>query len=183
MKNAFESITESIREELAQALNRCGLMYRMFYRVKTLSSIQHKMAFKGDKYKSGESKMQDIIGFRIVLYFPDDVDLVSLYFSCKDVVKRSVDVPDPSTFRPQRLNLTLNIPEQFVELFKKKLPAEYAPYIDPTYEIQIRTVFSEGWHEVEHDFRYKCKEDWVGYEFYSRTLNGVIATLENAESA
>ena len=181
MKNAFESITESIREELAQALNRCGLMYRMFYRVKTLSSIQHKMAFKGDKYKSGESKMQDIIGFRIVLYFPDDVDLVSLYFSCKDVVKRSVDVPDPSTFRPQRLNLTLNIPEQFVELFKKKLPAEYAPYIDPTYEIQIRTVFSEGWHEVEHDFRYKCKEDWVGYEFYSRTLNCVIATLENAE--
>lgn len=34
MKNAFESITESIREELAQALNRCGLMYRMFLPLK-----------------------------------------------------------------------------------------------------------------------------------------------------
>ena len=37
------------------------------------------------------------------------------------------------------------------------------------------------WHEVEHDLRYKCKEDWTGCESYSRALNGVIATLENAE--
>ena len=181
MKNTIDIIAENIKDDLTEALNRCGLMFRLFYRVKTLSSIQHKMSFKGDKYRSSQAKMQDMIGFRIVLYFPDDVDLVALYFSCKDVVKRSVDVPDPSTFRPQRLNLTRNIPDQYVEDFKRNLPAEYAPYIDSTYEIQIRTVFSEGWHEVEHDFRYKCKEDWVGYEFYSRTLNGVIATLENAE--
>lgn len=47
--------------------------------------------------------------------------------------------------------------------------------------MQIRTIFSEGWHEVEHDLRYKCKEDWTGCEAYSRALNGVIATLETAE--
>lgn len=181
MKNAIDRIAESIKEELTQSLDRCGLMYRLFYRVKTVSSIRHKLHFKGAKYLSGASKMQDMIGFRIVLYFPDDVDLVSLYFSCKDVVKRSVDVPDPSTFSPQRLNLTRSIPEVYVADFHKALPEDFAPYIDSTYEIQIRTVFSEGWHEVEHDFRYKCKEDWVGYEYYSRTLNGVIATLENAE--
>ena len=61
------------------------------------------------------------------------------------------------------------------------MPQEYADVIDSTYEIQIRTIFSEGWHEVEHDLRYKCKEDWVGYESQSRVLNGVIATLETAE--
>ena len=55
--------------------------------------------------------------------------------------------------------------------------------IDNTYEIQIRTVFSEGWHEVEHDLRYKCKEDWDGYEQHSRTLNGILATLETSEWA
>lgn len=181
MKSAIDAIADVIREELSYSLNKCGLMFRLFHRVKSLNSIRHKMKFKGDKYRRGESQMQDIIGFRIVLYFPDDVDLVTQHFSRKDVVKRSVDIPDPSTFRPQRLNITKNIPEQYVNDFRKALPPEYAPYIDSTYEIQIRTIFSEGWHEIEHDFRYKCKEDWDGYEYYSRTLNGVIATLENAE--
>ena len=34
---------------------------------------------------------------------------------------------------------------------------------------------------MEHDLRYKCKEDWAGCEPSSRALNGVIATLETAE--
>ena len=57
----------------------------------------------------------------------------------------------------------------------------YLEFIDSTYEIQIRTILSEGWHEVEHDLRYKCKEDWEGLLEDSRHLNGIYATLENAE--
>ena len=68
-----------------------------------------------------------------------------------------------------------------VDDFLAALPEQFKDQIEPTYEIQIRTVFSEGWHEVEHDLRYKCKEDWDGCEPYSRALNGVIATLESAE--
>ena len=65
--------------------------------------------------------------------------------------------------------------------FIDSLPEQYRDCIEPTYELQIRTVFSEGWHEVEHDLRYKCHEDWAGCESYSRALNGIIATLETAE--
>ena len=79
------------------------------------------------------------------------------------------------------MNLTRKLPAELSEAFKKALPEEYAPYIDDTYEIQIRTIFSEGWHEVEHDLRYKCKKDWVGCEDYSRILNGLIASLETSE--
>ena len=70
---------------------------------------------------------------------------------------------------------------EMTEAFLAALPEEFRDRIEPTYEIQIRTVFSEGWHEVEHDLRYKCKEDWQGCEPYSRALNGIIATLEAAE--
>ena len=70
---------------------------------------------------------------------------------------------------------------EMTEEFSAALPEQFRDCIEPTYEIQIRTVFSEGWHEVEHDLRYKCKEDWEGCEPYSRALNGVIATLETAE--
>jgi putative GTP pyrophosphokinase len=42
-------------------------------------------------------------------------------------------------------------------------------------------VFSEGWHEVEHDFRYKCQDDWVNHTSLSRTFNGMLAALETHE--
>ena len=156
-------------------------MFRLFSRVKTISSLHHKMQIKGDSYKSGKSKIQDMIRLRIVLYFQDDVDALAFFYSCGEIVKSSIDEFDSSTFRPQRLNLTSNLPAEFVEDFRKALPEEFSDYIDNTYEIQIRTIFSEGWHEVEHDLRYKCKEDWEDCESYSRVLNGVIATLETAE--
>lgn len=178
---AIRKIASQLEKDFEQYMKRGGMMFRLFSRVKTERSILHKMDMKKENYLSGKMKIQDIIGFRIVVYFPDDVDVLSFFFGCKGVVKRAVDELDSSTFRPQRLNLTHTIPEEYVEEFRKALPQEIAQYIDNTYEIQIRTIFSEGWHEVEHDLRYKCKEDWEGYDSYSRTLNGVIATLETAE--
>lgn len=177
----ISEIGDRLQQDLTRQISKSGLMFRLFWRVKTIESIRHKMRIKGDSYLKGKSKMQDIIGLRIVVYFPDDVEVLSTFFGCGDVVKESIDTPDDSTFRPQRLNITRILPEEYIDDFRNALPQEYADVIDSTYEIQIRTIFSEGWHEVEHDLRYKCKEDWVGYESQSRVLNGVIATLETAE--
>jgi len=180
-KPTLNDIADIIYQKLKSQLDRAGVMYRLFYRAKTEMSFKHKMALKGDKYRSGASKIQDALGFRIVLYFPDDVQILAEHFSFQDVLDAAVDRPDTCTFSPQRLNLVIRIPDEHIPLFREALPEEYAPYIDDAYEIQLRTVYSEGWHEVEHDLRYKCKEDWIGYETYSRNLNGVIACLENAE--
>ena len=177
----ISEIGDRLQQDLTRQISKSGLMFRLFWRVKTIESIRHKRRIKGDSYLKGKAKMQDIIGLRIVVYFPDDVEVLSTYFGCGDVVKESIDTPDDSTFRPQRLNITRILPEEYIDDFRNALPQEYADVIDSTYEIQIRTIFSEGWHEVEHDLRYKCKEDWVGYESQSRVLNGVIATLETAE--
>ena len=177
----ISEIGDRLQQDLTRQISKSGLMFRLFWRVKTIESIRHKMRIKGDSSLKGKAKMQDIIGLRIVVYFPDDVEVLSTYFGCGDVVKESIDTPDDSTFRPQRLNITRILPEEYIDDFRNALPQEYADVIDSTYEIQIRTIFSEGWHEVEHDLRYKCKEDWVGYESQSRVLNGVIATLETAE--
>lgn len=177
----IEEVAKRIENDLNGQLDRCGIMFRMFSRVKTPFSLANKMRIKGDNYRSGKSKIQDVIGLRIVVYFPDDVEIAELLVNKSPVLDRSIDDPDSCTFKPQRLNITCRIPEEYIDDFRAGLPEEFAPYIDESYEVQIRTIFSEGWHEVEHDLRYKCKEDWVGYENYSRTLNGVIATLETAE--
>ena len=178
MHNPLEQIASKLTSEISESLSRCGLMFRIFCRVKTESSLKHKLEVK---YADKKVKIQDMIGIRIVTYFQDDVDALALYYSVGDVVKKSIDELDSSTFRPQRLNITSRIPAEMTEEFFSALPEQFKDCIEPTYEVQIRTVFSEGWHEVEHDLRYKCKEDWAGCESYSRALNGVIATLENAE--
>lgn len=178
MQNPLEKIASQLTSEISDSLSRCGLMFRIFSRVKTESSLRHKLEVK---YADKKVKIQDMIGIRIVTYFQDDVDALALYYSVGDVVKKSIDELDSSTFRPQRLNITSRIPADMTEEFLSALPEQFKDCIEPTYEVQIRTVFSEGWHEVEHDLRYKCKEDWAGCESYSRALNGVIATLETAE--
>lgn len=178
MQNTLEQIAAQLTSEISNSLSRCGLMYRIFSRVKSEDSIRHKLEVK---YAGKKAKLQDMIGIRIVAYFQDDVDALALYYSVGDVVKKAIDEPDSSTFCPQRLNITSRIPEDMIEDFVSALPEEIRDSVEPTYELQIRTVFSEGWHEVEHDLRYKCKADWAGCEPYSRALNGVIATLETAE--
>ena len=178
MQSALEKIAGQLTSEISDSLLRCGLIFRIFSRVKSESSIRKKLEVK---YADKKGKLDDLIGIRIVLYFQDDVDALALYYSVKDVVRKAIDEFDSSTFRPQRLNITNRIPAHMEEDFYASLPDKIRDRVDPTYEIQIRTVFSEGWHEVEHDLRYKCKEDWTGCEPYSRALNGVIATLETAE--
>ncbi len=177
----LDDIAKQLESELTQKVKQCGMMFRLFSRIKSVESLGHKMQIKGDKYVSGNAKIQDMIGLRFVLYFPDDVEAMAIFLGSEDVVKSSIDEHGLSTFCPQRLNITKKIPEHFVDDFRKCLPTEYAQYIDNTYEVQIRTTFSEGWHEVEHDLRYKCKDDWTEFGQFSRTLNGMIATLETVE--
>lgn len=45
---------------------------------------------------------------------------------------------------------------------------------DATYEIQFRTTLSEGWHEIDHALRYKCKTDWDKHEDEERAFNGIL---------
>ena len=92
-------------------------------------------------------------------------------------------------FMPQRLNIVMRIPSQLENLMMSEIPAELsdedAALIDRTYEVQLRTVLSEGWHEVEHDLRYKTRNEawWNNCKDESRQLNGIYASLESSESA
>ena len=101
----LQTISNKLESHIFQHLNQCGLMFRLFSRVKTISSLHHKMQIKGDSYKTGKMKIQDIIGLRIVLYFQDDVDALAFFYSCGEVVKSSIDALDTSTSCPQRLKI------------------------------------------------------------------------------
>ena len=168
-----ESILRSMAGRLTSGLEKCGLYYRLFTRTKAAASTRSKLLAKG--YKDGK-KMQDLFGIRIVAYFQDDQAICRRIIEDRfSVVSVTEDRPDPNTFSPTRLNLICKLPMACRQQMPSAVLEDYP--IDATVEIQLRTVFSEGWHEVEHDLRYKAKADWNGSADLSRALNGIFATL------
>lgn len=177
MLGSESRVARELADTLINELSRIGLLFRVFYRAKEEFSLRKKIQAKG--YSLSGRQLQDFIGIRVALYFSDDIGL------CRDVanslfesVEQTIDQPENFQFMPVRYNLVYRLPETYVnqiEYLAKGLP------IDKTFELQIRTVLSEGWHEVEHDLRYKCRADWEQDEELSRILNGTMATLENAD--
>lgn len=163
-----------LQKTICKYLNKTGIFYRIFGRRKTSESIIRKIELKN---YNQSNRMQDLFGIRIALYFKDDIsicrDLIEKKFEVVDI---SEDIQDKDHFKPTRLNYVCRIPSKIKETINNELWSLYP--IDDTFEIQIRTVFSEGWHEIEHDLRYKCQKDWENEIEASRALNGILATLE-----
>ncbi|CAI8724385.1 RelA_SpoT domain-containing protein [Pseudomonas donghuensis] len=171
--------------DLVKSVERCitnlGVMHRVFYREKTRESLSKKIESNPGKY-GGDKKIQDLIGIRIALYFIDDISVVreALENRFEYVPGDSqIDEPVSEVFKAVRCNLIFRLPASFD--FASGFDSECADFVDNTFEVQIRTILSEGWHEIDHDLRYKCKEDWIGLDRENRAFNGVYATLETSE--
>lgn len=176
----LERICRNLATEIEDELIRVGVFFRIFYRVKTGESIEKKIIHKGENYYNGETKfLRDIIGIRVIFYFSDDLSLI--YEHLKNyfvLIEETIDKNDETKFAPTRGNLIFRIPESFVKEFTDVTANKI---FDSTFEVQLRTILSEGWHEVDHDLRYKCIDDWQHSADLARNFNGILATLETSE--
>lgn len=178
LREDIEALPSSVESELQRHLtgimNQSSLFYRIFVRCKSADSAEKKIRIKG---YDDTKKMQDLYGARIALYFKDDIAICRKILEQNyEVIDLSEDKEEEAVFAPTRLNYVCKLPKTIKNDILKDFWVKYP--IDDTFEIQIRTIFSEGWHEVEHDLRYKCKKDWEQEQEMSRALNGIFATLE-----
>lgn len=181
MQSNFRHIAEDIRRQVEESLTGVGILSRVFARGKDTASLAAKMQREPQKYKAGGKMIQDAIGVRVALYFSEDIPIVKKILEskyCIDMPSSTIDRPESDQFSVTRYNLIFRLPEDDVENFQRI--AADAP-LDATFEVQLRSILSEGWHEVEHDLRYKNKDNWRKHDDLSRTLNGVLATLETSE--
>lgn len=178
------TIERELEEQIEKKLNRIGLYFHIFARVKEAHSLCLKLIRKDEAYRKKNKRLQDLIGIRIILYYADDIPV------CRKIIESlfhireedsAIDTPKIDEFKPIRLNLVCDIPNGeggYIARIPEELWRDYR--IDKTFEVQIRTIFSEGWHEVEHDIRYKHNKEWQSSNYYefNRKLNGINATLE-----
>lgn len=177
-----ENILKMLESSINDRLDSAGVFCRVFSRIKSKSSIEKKLKEKQKTYDEESKKMQDVFGIRVTLYFLDDeqiaIDLVKSIFT-EIPGSHSIDPITKDYFGPVRKNFVFKIEDPSTSqsaLFDHQ-------YIDSSFEVQFRTIFSEGWHEVEHDLRYKCKDDWHDEDLLYRQLNGQLAALETSDWA
>lgn len=174
-----QSIVNRIVTDIEDGLSRIGVISRIFGRVKTRQSLEQKLEQKSEEYLLKNKRLQDLFGVRIALYFSDDVGIAQeVVESLYRFNSRSVDIPSDDIFGPTRCNIIYHLPE---DLATDSHLINSVDMVDSTFEVQYRTILSEGWHEVEHDLRYKCKPDWTDHNDLSRSLNGIMATLETCD--
>lgn len=181
MQSNFRHIAEDIRRQVEDSLFSVGILFRVFARGKDSESLNEKLQRESGKYSVGGKLIQDTIGIRVALYFPEDIPLVKSILESKylhDEISSTIDTPDREHFSVTRYNLVFRLPEDLVGNFQRVAAGEP---LDTCFEVQLRSILSEGWHEVEHDLRYKAKESWQNHDDLSRALNGVVATLETSE--
>lgn len=180
-ESRLEEIALRIRNAISEVFDNSGIYYRIFSRVKTDSSLTEKLGRGGYGFGAGKKRIQDLIGLRIVLYYNDD-----LYIGQKImqdtflmVGKWEKTEKQEDQFAASKTNGVFRIPEEFMTNYQ--IPTDILP-VDETFELQFRTMFLEGWHEIEHDMRYKTHfaDDafWKGNSDLSRMLNCIVANLE-----
>lgn len=174
-------LCELLCDDIYDIFHSCGLYFRIFSRVKSPDSIAKKL--QRGKYGTSENpkKIQDLIGLRIIFYYFDDISIG------REIMESTFQLLDDwslarfkiNEFKATKTNGVFRFPSEYLKLYKRKL---WDFPIDTTFELQFRTVFFEGWHEIEHDMRYKSmlseQEFWKGSEELLRVLNCILANLE-----
>jgi len=160
---AESRISKNLRDYLSEA----GVwVAAVESRVKTESSLVGKLELKGAKYND-LADITDILGLRVITFYPDDVDKVASAIERLYEVdwEDSVDkrkLLDIDSFGYLSLHYVCHIPDM--------------PY---RMEIQMRTLLQHAWANMYHDTGYKS-----GVEVpkkYIRNLNRLAGMLELAD--
>lgn len=181
MRSRYGHIAEDMRREIEDLLSSVGILFRVFARGKDDASLDFKLNRAPGEYQIGKKLIQDTIGIRVALYFQDDISIVKSILGSKfecDINSSAIDKLSNDKFSVKRYNLIYRLSSEAKDNF---IRIRGEKPLDTTFEVQLRSVLSEGWHEVEHDLRYKAKKNWNGHDDLNRVLNGIVATLENSE--
>jgi len=161
-RKQYEPTAKDIAERLLQAKKVHSVRYRVKESEHVIEKIIRKKIEDPDKSYSLQNyylKLTDIIGVRALHLFKDDWELIDDY-----IVKTWETKETPTA------NIRKGDPDELIKRFEEKgydikehkygyRSVHYIIGTSPTKqsftaELQVRTIFEEGWSEIDHNVRY-----------------------------
>lgn len=146
-------------------------------RPKKRESLSKKLSGADPPYRKLE-EVTDLLGVRIITFFPDHVDLVARTIEREFKIDSDNSIDKRAAIDPDRFGY---ISLHYVATLsdgRMKLP-EYSVFEGITFEIQIRSILQHAWAEIEHDLGYKSELE-VPYEI-RRRFSRLAGVLELAD--
>lgn len=172
--SGFANTTHQLLKYLLSNINLNP--HQITFRVKERDSLEKKIKKKDYKYNS-LSEITDLVGFRIIAYFEDDIDKIAELIEKEFNIDKenSIDKRKLETdkFGYRSLHFVLSLKNDRLKL------TEYKNYKDLKAEVQIRSILQHSWAEIEHDLGYKGEIEIP--ETAKRTFYRVAALLEQAD--
>ena len=168
-ENEYLKLVPRIEAILLENLKKQKIkIHGINHRIKGEKSLAGKLS-RPDKIYGSLSDITDLLGFRIVCYFEDDIDLIGRVVEQSFAIDydNSIDkrqIAEPSLFGYQSLHYVCHLED------KTSLP----------FEIQIRSILQHTWAEIEHDLGYKFPES-VPFSI-RRKFSRLAGILELADS-
>jgi putative GTP pyrophosphokinase len=149
-----DALADSIRLICESALETAGIPFHSVKsRIKSLSSTLEKIVRK--RYKPILKSVKDVVGIRVILLYPDDID------ATVKLLEREFRILERVDKRPNRNSQQFGYSSVHLvctlERTARSRLAEYTRLIDIPFEVQIRTILQEAWAEIEHRLVYKTE--------------------------
>ena len=145
----YKRLDVIVNERLHEILSGKMSLMHITHRIKTIESINGKLERKPDVYSKPQD-IYDILGFRVICYFLDDVNSAAAIIENNFRVDRSKSkdkrqLIDAKSFGYVAIHYVCALPESYGELSTL------------WFEIQIKTILQHSWAEIEHDLGYKTE--------------------------
>ena len=147
-------------------------------RPKSVDSFLDKLRRKGEQYDDPLEQMTDLVGLRVITYYLEDVSRVGDLINHEFVLdaENSVDKADavgPDQFGYRSVHYVARLGPNRQGL------AEWQPFGDICFEVQVRTSLQHAWAAVDHKLRYKTENDVPNH--LKRRLYRLSALFEFAD--
>lgn len=147
----YHKVDTIVETLLTEHIRRANIhTMQISHRIKTVESTSEKITRKPEKYTTA-TDLTDIIGFRIICYYTEQIDMIG------EIIERLFDV-DKDNYVDKSTKLSPNafgyLSVHYICSLKPSdsYSEELCSY---KFEIQIRTVLQHTWAEIEHDLGYK----------------------------
>lgn len=167
---------EQVRKKAEAILNDIIVTNNFFAmpidcRLKNVDSLIGKIKRKNGKYKSIHD-ITDILGFRIICYFSDTVDMIAAEIEKSFEIDTNNSIDKSASLEVTQFG--------YLSLHYICTLKDDEEYSDIPFEIQVRTVLQHAWAEIEHDLGYKS--DFGVPKPIRREFSRIAGLLEIADN-